>query len=77
MAVCIRLTRLGTNKKPHFRLVVADKTKPRDGNFLEVLGNYDPKIKEKGLKFKKDRYDYWMSKGAKPSKRVADLVKTK
>lgn len=74
MSVCIRLSRKGTNKKPFYRVVAAAKTKPRDGRYLEVLGTYNPKAKEKGFQLKKDRFDYWISQGALPTKRVADLV---
>lgn len=75
MAVVIRLSRIGTKKKPFYRVTVACKEKPRDGNFLEVIGTFDPRSEAKGFQFKKERYDYWISKGAKPSRLVSDLVR--
>jgi len=74
MAVKIRLSRCGGKQKPFYRIVATDKESSRDGKFLEVLGTYDPRI-EKGFNFKKDRVDYWISKGAKPSGRVSVLFK--
>ena len=73
--VRIRLSRLGTNKRPFYRIVVAAKEKPRDGNFIEVLGTFDPKLKDQHFKIQKEPYAYWISKGAQPSKIVEDLVK--
>lgn len=75
MSVRIRLTRVGTKKKPLFRVVAACKTKPRDGRFLEVLGTFNPKAKDQPLKVKKDRYDYWVSQGAQPTKILLDWMK--
>ena len=54
--------------------MVADHTFKRDGRFIEKLGTYDPND-EKGLVLKQDRFDYWLSVGAKPTKTVASLVK--
>lgn len=73
--VRIRLTRLGTNRKPFYRIVAAPREKPRDGRFLEVIGTYHPKAKENPVQLKKDRFDYWISKGAKPTITVTHLVK--
>lgn len=64
MPVRIRLTRVGTNKKPFFRVVAADQTKPNGGRFLEVLGNYNPKAEKEKLTLDKERFDYWMKQGA-------------
>lgn len=75
MSVRIRLSRKGTNNKPFYRVVAACKTKPRDGRFLEVLGTFDPKAKDHPLKLNKDRYDYWVSQGAKPTKVILDWLK--
>lgn len=73
--VRIRLSRSGKPKSPHYRVVVAKGERSRDGRFIEVLGTFDPKIETKGFRIEKERYDYWVSKGAKPSKLVEDLVK--
>ncbi len=73
--VRIRLSRLGTNKRPFYRIVVAAKEKPRDGNFIGLFATFVPKLTDKSLKFEKERDAYWISKGAQPSKIVEDLVK--
>jgi small subunit ribosomal protein S16 len=62
----IRLQRIGRKNDPSFRAVLTDsKNSTKSGKFLEILGTYNPKAKEKN--FKMDRIKYWMSKGAKPS----------
>ena len=77
MAVVLRLARRGKKNAPFYHLVAADKKKPRDGNFIEVVGTYDPSNKEKRFVAKKERIDYWLSKGAKPSETVSELLRTK
>ena len=77
MAVRIRLARHGTTKKPFYRIVVADQESPRDGRFLEVVGTYDPRHKEKRLIVKRDRIEHWIKKGAQPSQTVGELLKEK
>ena len=71
----IRLRRTGTTKKPHYRVVVADSRAWRDGRFVEVLGYYDPRRKPADVKIDKERADYWISKGARPSETVRSLLK--
>jgi small subunit ribosomal protein S16 len=75
MAVRIRMRRIGKNpiKKPHFRITVFDERTTRDGRFIEELGFYNPVSKQS--KVNKERYDYWISKGAKPTASVAIVVK--
>lgn len=75
MATVIRLKRMGSNKKPFFRVVVADKTSPRDGRFIEQLGYYDPKKKDDNLSVDLERVNYWVTNGAKPSETVESLIK--
>jgi len=75
MAVKIRLKRMGTIKKPFFRIVAADIRSPRDGRFIEILGTYDPKKAEENVTMDKDRVLYWMKQGAKPSETVRSLIK--
>jgi small subunit ribosomal protein S16 len=77
MALKIRLSRKGTNKTPFFRVVVQDGECPRDGKFKEIIGTYDPrKADEKDkLVLKRERYDYWYGKGARPTKTLGELVK--
>ncbi|MFA5180338.1 MAG: 30S ribosomal protein S16 [Syntrophales bacterium] len=77
MAVKIRLTRMGGHKKPFYRVVAADSESPRDGRFLEVLGHYDPAKDLDGVSLKTDRIKYWLSKGAKPTLTVSQLLKKK
>jgi len=69
----IRYLRIGRKNQPSFKIVVTDKRKStRTGSFVEVLGFYNPLTKKKGIK--KDRVQYWMSKGAKPSPTVYNLL---
>ena len=77
MAVKIRLTRMGAKGKPFYRIVAADTDFPRDGRFLEILGNYDPKKNPAEIIVKEDRVKDWLAKGAKPTLTVANLLKTK
>jgi small subunit ribosomal protein S16 len=77
MAVKIRLTRMGSKGKPFYRIVAADTDFPRDGRFLEILGNYDPKKNPAEIIVKEDRVRDWLAKGAKPTLTVANLLKTK
>jgi small subunit ribosomal protein S16 len=77
MAVKIRLTRMGAKSKPYYRIVAADIDFPRDGKFLEILGNYDPKKNPAEVNFKEDRVRDWLAKGAKPTLTVSNLLKSK
>jgi small subunit ribosomal protein S16 len=71
----IRLTRMGKKKRPFYRIVVTDSRKRRDGGWIEALGYHDPMTADKTVKVDKERYDYWVSVGAKPSETVKRLVK--
>ncbi len=71
--VRIRLMRRGKNKKPTYRIVVADSRSPRDGKFIEIIGNYNPVQQPKLLSIKAERARYWLSVGAQPSDTVAYL----
>ncbi|MZH02464.1 MAG: 30S ribosomal protein S16 [Nitrospinae bacterium] len=75
MAVVIRLTQRGAKKKPFYRIVATDSRMPRDGRFLEILGTYDPMLKENGCKVDVEKAAAWIKKGAKPSKTVDSLFK--
>ena len=73
MSLSIRLARFGSTKRPYYRIVVADKRMKRDGRFLEVLGRYDPMLKDddqRRVLLAKERLQYWLSVGAVPSDRV-------
>ena len=78
MAAVIRLTRRGSNKNPFYRVVVADKRKPRDGRFIEILGTYNPVARgqEKEIQIDLAKADAWIRKGAQPSDTVRRLMKT-
>lgn len=73
MEVVIRMVRVGTNKKPYYRLVAAPKEFARNSRALEVLGSYDPR-KKASLAVKKERLELWLKKGAKMSPTVRHLV---
>ncbi len=70
----IRLTRMGRNKKPFYRIVVTDSRKRRDSGFIESIGYFNPVTEPKVLKIDQERYAYWLSVGAKPSEKVAKLA---
>lgn len=74
MGLSIRMARGGRKNRPFYSIVVADKRMPRDGRFIEKLGTYDPLLpqdNENRVRLVKDRIEYWLSKGAQPSERVA------
>jgi small subunit ribosomal protein S16 len=75
MAVKIRLARHGGKGRPYYRIVVADSEFPRDGRFLEIVGNYDPKKNPEEVTLKEDRIVDWISKGAIPTTTVFQLLK--
>jgi len=75
MAVVIRMARVGTTKKPRYRIVVADSKFPKEGRNLAILGSYNPFDREKGLVVKADKISAWIKKGAQPSNTVAKLLK--
>jgi len=68
----IRLSRTGRRNSPHFRVVVAEKSAPIKGKFVEILGHFDPI--QKAFKVAKDRVIYWFENGAQPTQRVAKLL---
>ena len=75
MAVRIRLRRAGTNKKPAYRVVVAESRSPRDGRFIEIIGYYNPLTDPPTLAIERDRASAWLKKGAQPSNTVRQLLK--
>ncbi|MFV0481295.1 MAG: 30S ribosomal protein S16 [Campylobacteraceae bacterium] len=70
MATVVRLTRTGRTKKPFYRIVVTDSRRRRDGNWIEIIGYYNPLTEPVTIKFDADRLNYWKSVGAKLSDRV-------
>ncbi|PIE66223.1 MAG: 30S ribosomal protein S16 [Desulfobacterales bacterium] len=75
MAVKIRLTRMGSKKKPFYRIVALDSRTRRDGRPLEFLGYYNPMTEPADIKLNKERIDYWLEQGAKPSNTVKSLLR--
>ena len=75
MAVAIRLRRAGRKKAPMYRIVVADSRAPRDGKFIEVIGQYAPRTGDKAVTLDADRANYWLDNGAQPSDTVRSLLR--
>ncbi len=73
MAVKIRLNRMGAKKNPFYRVVVADSRAPRDGRFIEILGNYDPSKQPAVVNLDEAKVLDWMNKGAQPTDTVKNL----
>ena len=74
MATVVRLTRMGRNKTPFYRIVVTDSRKRRDSGWIESIGYFNPVVEPKVLKIDEERYNYWLSVGAKPSEKVKKLA---
>lgn len=75
MSVKIRLRRTGRKKQPSYRLVVADSKTPRDGQYLDALGTYNPLVKPADLRIDLEKVDQWLGQGAEMSDTVASLVR--
>jgi len=74
MAVKIRLSRIGGKHQPIYRVVVCDSQAKRDGKVIEIIGSYQPATKEKKIGIKKDRYQFWLEKGAQPTATLRRLL---
>jgi len=74
MAVAIRLKREGAKNHPYYKIVVADQRRARDGKFIEIIGNYDPKKEGENFALQLDRAEYWVGVGARPSQTVGSLI---
>jgi small subunit ribosomal protein S16 len=72
--VKIRLTRLGSHKKPFYRVIVTDSKTRRDGPFIEILGTYDPLKEPSEIKLDLDRAKLWIQKGAQPTDTARKLM---
>jgi small subunit ribosomal protein S16 len=70
----IRLARVGARKQPHYRVVVIEKDRARNGRSVEVVGTYNPRTNPASMNLKRDRIDYWTAKGAQLSERVGKLM---
>jgi small subunit ribosomal protein S16 len=77
MSVSIRLSRGGSKKRPYYRIVVADSRSPRDGNFIEKVGTYNPMLPKDDanrVTLNSDRIKHWLGVGAQPTDRVARFL---
>jgi len=72
----IRLRRVGAKKQPSYRIVVTEKSAPRDGKFVEVVGFYNPRTEPETVTIKEERVMHWLSVGAQPSDAVARIFRT-
>ena len=75
MATRIRLKRIGAKHNAHYRVVIVDQRKPRDGRTIEEIGYYDPNTDPPTVKINEDRALYWLGVGAIPSDTVTNLLK--
>lgn len=74
MSVKIRLTRMGSKKKPFYRVVVVDSRVKRDGKYIEAVGTYNPVTQPMAINIKEDRVEEWLGQGAQPSETVKRLL---
>jgi small subunit ribosomal protein S16 len=72
--LAIRLRRVGSNKRPFFRVVVTDSRTARDSTFVEILGHYDPRSKPARVDVNSERVEHWLKLGARPSDSVRTLL---
>jgi small subunit ribosomal protein S16 len=75
MALKIRLTRVGAIHNPHYRVVVAEARSRRDGDAVEMIGTYAPRVKGQQINLDLARVDYWLGKGAKPTDTLNAMIK--
>ena len=75
MAVKIRLTRMGSKKKPFYRMVVADSRAPRDGKFIDQIGTFNPLLESNQVKLDAEKANHWLNNGAQPTDTVKALFK--
>jgi small subunit ribosomal protein S16 len=72
----IRLARIGKKKRPFYRVIVTEKTRPRTGRFVAMVGTYDPLKKPAAMELNRERVDYWIGKGAQPSDTVRSFLRS-
>jgi small subunit ribosomal protein S16 len=72
--VRIRLLRVGAIRQPSYRIVVSDQRSPRDGRFIEIIGNYNPRTEPNTVVVNRERALFWLKRGAQPSEPVARLL---
>ena len=74
MSVKIRLKRMGSKKRPFYRIVVADSRSPRDGRFIETVGTYNPLTDPGTVTLKEEKVMNWLNNGAQPSDTVRNIL---
>jgi small subunit ribosomal protein S16 len=77
MSVRVRLTRVGSKKNAIWRVVVADQRSPRDGRFIETIGQYNPQTEPSTIVIDEERLQHWLDRGAEPSGTVKQLMKAR
>lgn len=77
MAATVRLYRVGKKGKPVYRIVVVNKRYKSNGSYIEELGKYDPMVEPVFFNLNKERYDYWVSRGAIISEGLRKLLKNR
>jgi small subunit ribosomal protein S16 len=77
MSVRVRLTRVGSNKNPIWRVVVADQRSPRDGRFIEAIGHYNPQTDPSTIEIDEQRLEHWLARGAQPTNTVKKLMRAR
>ena len=75
MALRIRLTRMGSKKRPFYRVIAVNSETRRDGRALDYLGHYNPMIEPNDIRIDNEKVKMWMDKGAKPTETVISLLK--
>jgi small subunit ribosomal protein S16 len=73
--LAIRMRKMGSKKRPFFRVIVTDSRVARDGSFVEIVGHYNPRTKPAKVQIDRDRIEYWVGKGAQVSDTVRTLLK--
>ncbi|MGE5357468.1 MAG: 30S ribosomal protein S16 [Bacteroidales bacterium] len=72
--LAIRLSRTGSKKRAHYRVVVVDSTAARDSRFVEILGHYNPRAVPAVVRVDRERIEHWLKAGARPSDTVRTLI---
>jgi len=72
--LAIRLSRTGSKKRAHYRIVVADSHEARDSRFVEILGHYDPRAVPAVVRVDRERIEHWIKAGARPSDTIRTLL---
>lgn len=75
MALKIKLFRMGKTKQPSYRIVIMEARKPRQSQYIEQVGFYNPLSEPAEVRFEEDRVKHWLSVGAKPTDTVSTLIK--